>query len=122
MSTPKRTFDFDVCLSFAGEQRDYVERIALSLKDGGTLWRQRINARIPVIAGTALGLGKVYGVSNDGYLGILDAKNGDLLEKIYLNEPGVAWSGYSMSTPLISNGKLIVGSETGGIRMYIGDK
>jgi hypothetical protein len=26
---------YDVCLSFAGEQRDYVERIALSLKDEG---------------------------------------------------------------------------------------
>ncbi len=26
---------FDVCLSFAGEQRDYVERIAMALKDAG---------------------------------------------------------------------------------------
>lgn len=32
MSTPKRTFDFDVCLSFAGEQRDYVEQVANLLK------------------------------------------------------------------------------------------
>jgi outer membrane protein assembly factor BamB len=98
------------------------EVIALSLKDGGVLWRQRINGRVPVIAGTAAGAGRVYSVSDDGYLGILDAKNGDLLEKIYLNEAGVAWSGFSMSTPLIANGRLIVGSETGGVRMYVGDK
>ncbi len=29
------TETFDVCLSFAGEQRDYVERIAVALKDAG---------------------------------------------------------------------------------------
>ena len=29
------TDTFDVCLSFAGEQRDYVERIAVALKDAG---------------------------------------------------------------------------------------
>lgn len=34
---PKAGFTetFDVCLSFAGEQRDYVERIAIALKEAG---------------------------------------------------------------------------------------
>lgn len=39
MPVPPRTSaleeTFDVCLSFAGEQRDYVERIAVALKDAG---------------------------------------------------------------------------------------
>ena len=34
-------------------------------------------ARTAVIAGTAMGAGKVYGVSNDGYLAILDAGSGE---------------------------------------------
>lgn len=37
VGTSQRVLDetFDVCLSFAGEQRDYVERIAVALKEAG---------------------------------------------------------------------------------------
>ena len=31
----KRNFEYDVCLSFAGEQREYVEQVADKLKSRG---------------------------------------------------------------------------------------
>jgi outer membrane protein assembly factor BamB len=98
------------------------ELLALSMKDGSVAWRTRINAKAPIVAGVAFGAGKAYGMSSDGYLGVIDAASGELLEKIYVNEPGLPWQGYSMCTPQVVNGRLIVGSETGGIRMYLGEK
>lgn len=98
------------------------EVLAIHMKDGSIAWRTRINAKAPIVAGIAFGGGKVYGMSNDGYLGIIDVTSGELLEKIYINEPGLPWQGYSMCTPQVVNGRLIVGSETGGIRMYVGEK
>ncbi|MEV7691111.1 toll/interleukin-1 receptor domain-containing protein [Streptomyces bungoensis] len=35
MTSQRGERDYDVCLSFAGEQRDYVERVAASLKNAG---------------------------------------------------------------------------------------
>ncbi len=96
--------------------------LALSAADGSLLWQRQINGRVPIVAGVALGAGKAYALSTDGTLGIVDAAHGAVLEKIYVNEIGPASSGLSMSTPRVVNGRLIVASETGGVRMYIGDK
>jgi outer membrane protein assembly factor BamB len=63
----------------------------------------------------------VYAVSQDGYLARLDYATGDLEDKQYINateRPGE--QGLCISSPLVVNGRLFVGSETGGLRCYQG--
>ena len=51
----------------------------------------------------------------------LSLETGEIQEKIYINadnKPGE--QGLSISSPMVANGNLFVGSETGGLRCYIG--
>ncbi len=45
----KRTtsFEYDVCLSFAGEDRNYVKRVANALKSKGVRIFKEIRSRFP---------------------------------------------------------------------------
>ena len=93
--------------------------IALSEADGEILWRQRISGNAPVLAGLALGDGCVWAVSKDGYLAKLALADGEILEKRFINAtPGE--QGLSVSTPTVVGDRLYVGSETGGLRCYVG--
>jgi len=96
------------------------EVAALALKDGGVLWRTRISGDAPVLAGCAFTGRRVYAVSNDGYLAVLDAKDGRVLEKTYLNDQAKPGTGLTLSTPRIIAGRVLVGSETGGLRCLLG--
>jgi len=100
------------------------EVIALDLKASGgaqVLWRQRISGKTPVLASPACTGDYVYAVSQDGYLAVLDAKDGKVLEKIYINAKGKPGEmGLSTSSPFVAGGRLYVGSETGGLRCYTG--
>lgn len=94
--------------------------VALDLKDGSKIWRQTIS-HAPMLAGTALSGHSVYAVSSDGFLVLLDARTGELLEKHALNdetEPGRR--NLSLSSPLVGDGRVFVGSETGGLRCFVG--
>lgn len=94
--------------------------VALDLKDGRKIWRQTIS-HAPVLAGLALNGHSVYAVSSDGFLVLLDTSTGDLLEKHPLNdetEPGRR--NLSLSSPLVADGRVFVGSETGGLRCFVG--
>jgi outer membrane protein assembly factor BamB len=93
---------------------------ALSLADGKIVWRQSISGSAPVIAGCAFTGKRVYAVSSDGYLAILDAKNGAVLEKLYLNDQAKPGTGLTMSPPQVAGGRVIVGSETGGLHCLAG--
>ncbi|VGO15231.1 hypothetical protein PDESU_03813 [Pontiella desulfatans] len=77
-----------------------------------------------ILAGSAFTGNYVYTVTNGGYLVVLDARRkGLLIQKEYINDrahPGN--NDYTMSTPVIVDGRLYVGSETGGIRCFIGKK
>jgi outer membrane protein assembly factor BamB len=94
----------------------------LDLKSGGNeLWRQRISDRAPALAGPAFTGTHVYATSSDGYLSVLDAATGKVLERVYINhesKPGEL--GLTFSSPLVSGGRVFVGSETGGLRCYAG--
>ena len=57
------------------------EVVALDVHDGQVVWRQRISGKAPVLAGCAVAFPVVYAVSNDGYLAVLRAGDGTLLEK-----------------------------------------
>jgi len=98
------------------------EVIAIDLAaQGKVLWRASINKKAPVLAGVAFTGTLVYAVSNDGYLVVLDATNGKALERIYLNAKGKPGElGLSVSSPLVVDGRLFVGSETGGLRCFVG--
>ncbi|MBA3938534.1 MAG: PQQ-binding-like beta-propeller repeat protein, partial [Planctomycetes bacterium] len=98
------------------------EVVAIDLAaQGRVLWRARVNKSAPVLAGAAFAGALVYAVSNDGYLVVLDAADGRQLEKVYLNAPGRPGElGLSTSSPLVVDGRLYVGSETGGLRCFSG--
>jgi len=96
------------------------EVAALALKDGHVLWRTRISGSSPVLGGCALAGARVYAVSSDGYLAVLDAKDGHVLEKTYLNDQAKPGTGLTLSTPRIAGRRVIVGSETGGLRCLAG--
>jgi len=98
------------------------EIVALDLEsEGRELWRQRISERSPALAGPAFTGTHVYATTSDGYLSILDAATGKVLERVYINhesKPGEL--GLTFSSPLVSGGRVFVGSETGGLRCYVG--
>jgi len=98
------------------------EIVALDLKaEGKELWRRQISERSPALAGPALTGTHVYATTSDGYLSVLDAMSGEVLQRVYINhrnKPGEL--GLTFSSPLVSGGRVFVGSETGGLRCYVG--
>jgi outer membrane protein assembly factor BamB len=95
------------------------EVVALALEDGRTLWRTRISGNSPVLGGCAFAAARVYAVSSDGYLAVLAAGDGRVLEKTCLNDQAKPGTGLTLSTPRIVGGRVIVGSETGGLRCFL---
>jgi len=102
------------------------ELVAIDIATGALLWRQqettaRLSRKSPLLAGPAVAGGLIYAVSGDGYLGIFDATNGTQIERTYINatnRPGEM--GLSTSSPWVVDGRVYVGSETGGMRCYEG--
>lgn len=94
---------------------------ALELATGKPRWTVAANGRSPVLTGSAFANGSVYVVSKDGYLIRLATTDGSVEEKIYINNPQrPGASGLSISSPTVANGRVYVGSETGGLRCYAG--
>jgi outer membrane protein assembly factor BamB len=102
------------------------EVVALDLKTGGEpriLWRQRVSGRSPVLAGPGFTGGLVYAVSQDGYMAVLDAADGKVLEKHYINAEGRPGElGLTVSSPAVVGGRVYVGSETGGVWCFVGQE
>ena len=96
------------------------EVYALALGDGHILWQARISGTAPVLTGCAITSDRAYAVSNDGYLVALATADGKALEKVYLNDQGKPGSGLSLSSPQVINNRIIVGTETGGLRCLQG--
>ncbi|MDF7826628.1 PQQ-binding-like beta-propeller repeat protein [Pontiellaceae bacterium B12227] len=93
--------------------------VALDPETGKQVWSTAVSGQAPVLAGASVVDGFVYAVSHDGYMVKLSLNDGSLLEKIYINEktsPGE--QGLCISSPMIYNGRIFVGSETGGLRCY----
>ena len=96
------------------------EVVALSASDGSVLWRARVSGKAPVLAGCAVTPDRIYAVSNDGYLVALAMSDGQGLEKIYLNDQSQPGSGLTISSPQVIGNRIIVGSESGGLRCLQG--
>ena len=105
-----------ICPSRTGEVT------ALAVSDGRVLWRTRISGNAPVLAGCAFTGRRVYAVSSDGYLAVIDFKEGKVLEKTYLNDQAKPGSGLTLSLPQVFGGRVIVGSETGGLHCLMGSE
>ena len=96
---------------------------ALNLTDGSIRWRRQISGNQPVLAATAFTGKYVYAISRDGCLAILKASDGTVLETHLINDtakPGAY--GLATSAPILADGALYVGSETGGLRCFRGLK
>jgi outer membrane protein assembly factor BamB len=98
------------------------EVVMLSADDGHVLWRRAISGAAPVMAGCAVGGENILALTSDGYLANLRAADGSIVEKYYLNDQSKPGSGLSLSTPQIHTGRIVVGSETGGMRCLVGVK
>ena len=96
------------------------EILAVSLKDGAILWRTRISGNSPCVAGCAFTDKLIYAVSSDGYLAILEPKTGKILEKVFVNDKAKPGSGLTMCAPQVFDGRVLIGTETGGLRCYAG--
>lgn len=97
------------------------EVVALDPETGKQIWATAISGHTPVLAACSVTETSVYAVSQDGYLARLDLATGELRDKQYINatdRPGA--QGLSISSPLVAHGRLYVGSETGGLRCYVG--
>jgi outer membrane protein assembly factor BamB len=98
--------------------------IALNLADGKVVWKQSVSAvneKAPVLAGVALSADghTLFAVSNDGYLALLAAADGHVVERHPLNrkdKPGER--GLTLSTPTLAGERVFVGSETGGLQCF----
>jgi len=98
------------------------EVIALDLAhNGNILWRTLLGENAAVLAGPAFTGSHVYAMNQLGYLFVLDALTGKVIERHYLNNPNKPGElGLSISAPFIAGGKLYVGTETGGLRAFNG--
>jgi len=105
-----------ICPSRTGEVT------ALAAGDGRVLWHTRISGKAPVLAGCAFTGRRVYAVSSDGYLAVIDFKAGKVLEKAYLNDQAKPGTGLTLSPPQVIGGRVIVGSETGGLQCLLGSE
>jgi outer membrane protein assembly factor BamB len=95
------------------------EVVALDPSSGKVQWRSRVNDNSPVLAGPSLAGARVYAVSRDGYLAVIDALKGRAIEKHFIDDranPGEM--GLSVSSPIVAGGWVYVGSETGGLRCF----
>ncbi len=99
------------------------EVVAIDLEQGDVLWRRRVREHSLLKAGPALSETHVYVLTHDGYLCVLDAESGELVEQHYVNAPDKPGEmGLSTSSPFIAGGKVFVGSETGGLRCFVGEE
>ncbi len=105
-----------ICPSRTGEVT------ALAVGDGRVLWRVLPSGSAPVLAGCAFTGRFVYAVSSDGYLAVIDFKEGKVVEKVYLNDQAKPGSGLTLSLPQVVAGRVVVGSETGGLHCLRGSE
>ena len=98
------------------------EVLALDLTHNGSiLWRTPLGENAAVLAAPAFTGSYVYAMNQRGYLFVLDATHGNVIERHYLNSPNKPGEqGLSLSAPFITGGKLFVGTETGGLRAFTG--
>ncbi len=81
------------------------------------LWKATAREGSRILAGCALTETRVYAVTHDGCMVVMDATTGKVHWSTFINaDPGEV--GMSIASPIAAGGKVYVGSETGGMRCY----
>lgn len=96
------------------------EIVALDVATGDLRWRTSIS-RKPALGAPAFTGTHIYATSADGFLSVLDARDGKVLERVLINTRGKPGElGLTISSPTLVGGRVYVGSETGGLRAFTG--
>lgn len=91
--------------------------------EGEVLWDYTFERGGMAMTGPVFTGSHVYAVSNDGFMAVLDVEAKEKVEEHYLNDPKRPGElGMTVSSPILVNGRLITGSETGGLRAYQGSE
>lgn len=97
--------------------------LCLDSHDGHAVWQINISGKAAVLSGCALAGPLAYATSRDGYLGVIDTDSRKLIDRVQLNADGKpGHDGLCLSSPTIVGGCVFVGSETGGLRCFIGSR
>ncbi|MCC5843458.1 MAG: PQQ-binding-like beta-propeller repeat protein [Verrucomicrobia bacterium] len=90
-------------------------------RNGELIWEHSLRRNALMLGGVSLTPSHVYALSSDGYLLVLDAETGELVEEHYANQTGRPGElGLTIGSPFVSGGRVFVGTETGGLRAYEG--
>jgi outer membrane protein assembly factor BamB len=129
LSTGQIRWQFDTQSAILGPIAATPDKLIIPLRDGQVLaldhsgkplWRQTLGKSL-LLAGPAVSTTHIYIPTRDGQLFILDLPTGQILEKHPLNDPANPGDAkYTLSSPALAHGRLYLGSETGGLRCYIG--
>ena len=93
------------------------ELLAMDLRSGRVLWRQKISEGTPVLGGPVVTGQRVYVLAADETLAVLDADSGKIIEQHRLNRPqGPEPGRMCVSGPLLARGLLYAATQTGGLR------
>jgi outer membrane protein assembly factor BamB len=91
--------------------------LAAGSPDKRELWSRQIKKNSRALAGPAFTGSHIYAITHDGYMFILNAGNGEEIEKHFVNtQPGEM--NMCLASPMVVDGSVFVASETGGIRRY----
>ncbi|MDA3959780.1 MAG: PQQ-binding-like beta-propeller repeat protein [Planctomycetota bacterium] len=96
------------------------ELVAIDIAaEGSVLWRSRIKDDQPILAGAAIAGESVYALTNTGFLAIFERSDGTQVERHFINDRAGEMK-LTTSAPIIAEGSVFVGSETGGLRRMVG--
>ncbi|MGQ9586806.1 MAG: outer membrane protein assembly factor BamB family protein [Thermoplasmata archaeon] len=87
---------------------------ALSALDGSTVWETATPGGWYILSSPAYANGYVYGTSGDGYLYVLDAATGEIVQSVYLE----SWE--STSSPAVSEGWVWLQDYDGRLHAFMG--
>lgn len=98
------------------------EVVAMNVADGTIRWRTEPAGPSPILAGCAITTKYAYALSASGTLAVLDLADGHVIEKLATNDPARPGVALASAAPQVAGGQLYVGTETGGVRCYLGTK
>jgi outer membrane protein assembly factor BamB len=95
--------------------------VCLNLADGSQRWRSVARTGDTLLASPALTDSTVYVMTSSGWLVVMDADTGAVLEQHYANTPGQSGQmGITVSSPVVYREHVYVGTETAGVVAYEG--
>jgi outer membrane protein assembly factor BamB len=91
--------------------------LAAESPDKRMLWSRQIKKGSRALAGPTFTGTHIYAITHDGYMFILNAGDGEEIEKHFVNtQPGEM--NMCLASPMVVDDSVFVASETGGIRRY----